>query len=79
MPMIPPFVKKAFGFVLPAVVGAVYAELSSKQLNIGLGTIVVALVMVYFAPKIGIAQWLLSLCVIAGGVLVARLQYLAKK
>lgn len=79
MPMVPPFVKKAFGFVLPAVVGAVYAELSSKQLKIGLGTIAVGMLIMYFAPKLGIAQWLLSLCVIAGGILVARLQYLANK
>lgn len=79
MPMVPPFVKKAFGFVLPAVFGAVYAELSSKQINIGVGTIALATIIVYLAPKIGIASWLTSLIVIAGGVLVARVQFLTKK
>ncbi|EGO63361.1 hypothetical protein [Acetonema longum] len=79
MPLVPSFVKKAFGFILPAVVGAVYAELSGKHLKIGLGTILVALVITYLAPKFGIAPWLLSLCVIAGGMLVARWQFLINK
>ena len=33
MPMVPKFVTKAFGFILPAVFGAVYAELSRSTLK----------------------------------------------
>lgn len=31
MPLVPKFVTKAFGFILPAVFGAVYAELSRRH------------------------------------------------
>lgn len=72
MPLVPPFVKKAFGFVLPAVVGAVYAELSSKQLKIGLVTITLGLISTYFAPRIGLSPMLLSIVIIGGGIVVAR-------
>jgi hypothetical protein len=79
MPAVPPLVKKAFTFVLPAVVGAVYAELSGKQLRLGLGTIALALLITYFSAKAGLPQWLLSLCIIAGGMVIARLQFLSCK
>ena len=75
MPLVPEFVKKAFTFVLPAVVGAVYAELSGKHLRIGLTTILLALLVTYFAVRTGLPQWLLSLCVIGGGVAMARLHF----
>lgn len=77
--VLPPLVKKALGFILPAVVGAVYAELSSKQLKIGLGTIALALVITFFAPQVGLPQWLLSICIIGCGILVARIKFSASK
>ncbi|MDU4961668.1 MAG: hypothetical protein E6X17_13530 [Sporomusaceae bacterium] len=79
MPLVPEFVKKAFGFVLPAVVGAVYAELSGKHLRIGLTTIALALLLTYFAGLAGLPQWLLSLGVIGGGVVMARLHFLRSR
>lgn len=79
MPMVPPFVKKAFGFVLPAVVGAVYAELSSKQLKIGITTIILGLLITYFAPRIGLSPMLLSILIIGSGVVMARVHYSTSK
>lgn len=79
VPMLPPFVKEAFTYILPAVVGAVYAILSYKHLKIGIGTIAVALIIAFLAPKIGLPSWLLSLVIIAGGILVARIQYSVSK
>jgi len=79
VPMLPEFVTKAFGFILPAIYGGVYAVLSSKHLNIGLGTIVLACIIAYVAPMLGIAKWLLSLIIIASGILVARVQYSTSK
>lgn len=79
VPLLPKFVVKAFGFIIPAVFGAVYAELASKQIKIGLATIAVALLLTLTLPKMGVPEWLLSILVITGGVLVARVQYALKK
>lgn len=75
VPMLPKFVTKAFGYILPAVFGAVYAELSRKQIKIGLCTIAVALVFTVLAPQVKLPEWLLSILIIAGGVVIARLYY----
>lgn len=79
VPMLPKFVVKAFGFIIPAVFGAVYAELASKQIRIGLATIGLALLMTFALPSIGVPEWLLSILVITGGIMVARAQYILKK
>ena len=79
MPLVPKFVNKAIGFILPAVFGAVYAELSRKHLKIGTLTIIAGLVITYIAPIIGIPKALLSIIVIAGGIVMARLVYLSNR
>ena len=79
MPLVPKFVTKAFGFILPAVFGAVYAELSRKHFKIGLLTIIVGLGITFAAPKIGLPGSLLSIFIIAGGIGMARIVFLAGK
>ena len=79
MPLVPKFVTKAFGFILPAVFGAVYAELSRKHFKIGVLTILVGLGITFVAPKIGLPGSMLSIVIIAGGIGVARVMYLAEK
>ncbi|MHC1761222.1 MAG: hypothetical protein AB9917_17265 [Negativicutes bacterium] len=79
LPMVPKFVTKAFGFILPAVFGAVYAELSRKHFKIGVLTIALGLAITFIAPKIGLPGSLLSIIVIAGGVAMARVIYLTGK
>ena len=79
MPLVPKFVTKAFGFILPAVFGAVYAELSRKHFKIGALTIVAGLAITFAAPKVGLPGSLLSICVIAGGIAMARIIYLSDK
>ena len=79
LPMVPKFVTKAFGFILPAVFGAVYAELSRKHFKIGVLTIIVGLGITFAAPKIGLPGSLLSICIIAGGIAMARIIFLSER
>ena len=79
IPLVPKFVTKAFGFILPAVFGAVYAELSRKHLKIGALTIIVGLLITFIAPQIGIPGSLLSVVIIAGGIAVARVIFVTGK
>ncbi|MHC1759251.1 MAG: hypothetical protein AB9917_07050 [Negativicutes bacterium] len=79
MPLVPKFVTKAFGFILPAVFGAVYAELSRKHFKIGMLTIVLGLAITFIAPKVGIPNAMLTILIIAGGVAMARVIYLTGK
>lgn len=79
MPLVPKFVTKAFGFILPAVFGAVYAELSRRHLKIGVLTIIAGLVITFIAPKIGLPGSMLSIVIIAGGIGVARLIFISGK
>jgi small basic protein len=79
MPMVPKFVTKAFGFILPAVFGAVYAELSRKHLKIGVLTIILGLAITFFGPKLGVPRALVTILVIAGGVAMARVHFLNSK
>jgi len=79
MPLVPKFVTKAFGYILPAVFGAVYAELSRKHLKIGMMTIVLGIAITYGAPLIGVPRALITILVIAGGVAMARFHFLSNK
>lgn len=73
--ILPAFVKESFKVILPAVFGAVYVELASKQLKMGTGTIILALALTAVAGKVGIPGWLVNIAIILGGILVARVQY----
>lgn len=79
IPLLPAFIKSSFAYILPAVFGAVYADMSSKNLEIGAGTIVSGLVLVYLLPKLGISKIYMTLFVIAAGMLMARGVYTMKK
>lgn len=74
--LLPPFIKKSFSVILPAVFGAVYVELASKQLNLGALTIVAGLGMAFLAPKLGVPGWVLNIAIIGVGIFIARMLYL---
>lgn len=73
--ILPKFVITSFKYILPAVFGAVYAEHSKKNFKLSIEVIIAAILMTYFLPKIGIPKWILSVFIIVGGVLLARLFY----
>ncbi|GHS97378.1 hypothetical protein AGMMS50276_17310 [Synergistales bacterium] len=70
--MLPDAVKRAFAFMLPAVFGAVYADLSSKNLLTGILTILFALGSLLYVP---IPGWAQTLLIVAGGITFGNLVY----
>lgn len=75
MPMMPPFVLKALKFVLPAVLGAVYASMCTADLKLG----IIGLVACFFGkivfPKIGIPGSFLLLVNILFVLAIARVYF----
>ena len=80
LPLMPAVVMKAFGYVLPAVLGAVYASLAIKNLAIGAVVIVASFAGKMLFPLFGIPSGLVMLLNIFIAVLIARVFFeLTKK
>jgi hypothetical protein len=70
--MLPDPVKKAFVFMLPAVFGAVYADLSSKNILMGILTILFAVGCFKYLP---IPGWAQTLLIVLGSIVIANFVY----
>ena len=79
MPLMPKFVMKAFGFVLPCVLGAVYADLASKNFVLGIIIMLTSIGGILVVPKLGIPGGMTMLINIIIAVLVARCYFMATK
>ena len=79
IPLLPKFVVTSFKFIVPAVFGAVYVELASKDYKLGLIIIALAAAVVAFAPKLGIPGWSLMAVGIGVAILAARIKYQMSK
>ena len=79
VPLLPKLIQKSFDYILPAVFAAVLLELSRRYINVGLTTLAFAVVFSFLAKAMAMPGWLWSLCVIAGGVVIARTFYLQDK
>ena len=79
MPLMPKFVMKAFGFVLPCVLGAVYADLASKNFVLGVIIMLTSIAGILIVPKLGIPGGMTMLINIIIAVLVARCYFMATK
>ena len=77
MPLMPKFVMKMFGFVLPCVLGAVYADLASKNFVLGVIILISSLAGIMIVPKLGIPGGLTMLINIIIAVLIARAYFVA--
>lgn len=77
MPLMPKFVMKMFGFVLPCVLGAVYADLASKNFVLGVIILLSSLAGIMVVPKLGIPGGLTMLINIIIAVLIARAYFMA--
>ena len=77
MPLMPKFVMKMFGFVLPCVLGAVYADLASKNFVLGVIIMISSLAGIMIVPKLGIPGGLTMLINIVIAVLIARGYFMA--
>ncbi len=79
MPMMPKFIMAGFSFILPCVLGAVYADLCGKNFVLGVIVMATSLAGIMVYPKFGIPGGLNMLINILVAVLVARLYYLKTK
>ena len=70
--VLPAPVKSAFAFMLPAIFGAVYADLSSKQLRIGLLTLAFAIISFRYIP---IPGWAQTIAVVVAGIVSGNFVY----
>lgn len=77
--MLPPFIKAGFKYILPAVFGAVYVQLSLKHLSVGAATIIIGLMVAYLFKLAGIPGYVLNVALILLGVGIARIKYTKDK
>lgn len=76
LPMMPAAVMKGFKFILPSVLGAVYANLCGTNLVLGLISLVACLAGKIIFPKIGVPGGALMLVNILCVIGIARIYYL---
>ena len=76
MPLMPKVVLRAFGFVLPCVLGAVYASLASKNIILGAIIMISSIAGKMLFPIIGIPGGLIMLLNIILAVIIARIYFI---
>lgn len=79
MPLMPKAVLKGFSFILPAVLGAVYADLCGKNFVLGVIILISSILGTIFFPSIGIPKGMVMLVNILVAVGIARVYYLKTK
>lgn len=79
IPQLPTYITGAFRFILPSVFGAVFVDLASKNLRIGLGIIAISVLLVWGVAFFGIPSAFTILLVIIGSMLVARVVFVSDK
>lgn len=79
IPLLPAFITGSFSYILPALFGAVYINLAKKNMKMGLGTLAVALVVLFINSFVGIQGALVNLFVVIMGMVVARCVYVMER
>ena len=79
MPLLPKVIVKGFSFILPGVLGAVYASLCSKDFKLGVIILITSLVGIMVWPKLHIPGGMNMLLNIIVAVIVARIYYVMTK
>lgn len=79
IPLLPVFITSSFDYILPALFGAVYVSLAKKNMKMGFGTILVALVILYIASYFTIQGAIINLLVVIMGMVVARVVYVMER
>lgn len=79
IPLLPKTIVKGFSFILPGVLGAVYASLCGKNFLLGVLVLVTSLLGIMVWPMLGIPKGLNMLLNIIVAVIVARIYYVKTK
>jgi hypothetical protein len=75
LPMLPKIVHTAFNYILPAIFGALFVDLSERYLKVGMGTFLAAFAITIIAGVLKIPNWLVGILIIGSGILMARIIY----
>ncbi len=75
LPLLPKVFLKSFAYILPAVFGAVFSDMASKNLPLGASIFAVAMLIVYFIKFTPIPPAFTILFVIIAGMILARVQF----
>ena len=77
--MLPKFVIDSFKYILPALFGAVYIEMSRKNFKAGILTLVLGIVLMLTANALKFNAALMTIVVVACGILVCRILFVMDK
>ena len=75
IPLLPTSVIKSFNYILPAVFGAVFADMASKNLSLGVQILIAAMLCVYGIKYTPIPPAVTILIVVVLGMMLARVQF----
>ncbi len=76
MPLMPKAILKGFSFILPAILGAVYADLAMKNKLLGLIVLIASIIGTIIYPKFGIPGGMNMLLNIALAIIIARIYFI---
>lgn len=79
IPYFPPFITGSFNYILPALFGAVYINLAKRNMRMGIGTLVVAIIILIAMSFTSIPGALVNLLVVILGMVVARIVYVSDR
>lgn len=71
--VLPKFVIDSFKYILPALFGAVYIEMSHRNIKIGFVTLIIGFMLVLSGRKLKIDNSFLTIIIVLSGILVARI------
>ncbi|AKA69115.1 hypothetical protein [Clostridium scatologenes] len=77
--ILPKFVIDSFKYILPALFGAVYIEMSRKNIKVGIGTLVVGFMLMLIGGKLKIDASFLTIIIVLSGILTARVFHILDK
>lgn len=76
MPLLPKAVLKGFSFILPCVLGAVYADLANKNRLLGAIVLFASIIGTFTYPKLGIPGGVHMLLNIIVAIIIARIYHI---
>ena len=79
VPLLPEFVTKAFGHILPALFGAIYVDIARKDLRTGICGILVGMFVMFAGGKLHINGGILTVIIVLSGVVINRVFFVEDK
>lgn len=75
IPLLPEFIRRSFKYILPAIFGALFVDISQKDIKLGAAALVAAFAITAAAGIIKIPSWLVGVLIIASGIMLSRFFY----